>query len=343
VIFEIYGTEHFPTDDCAILKSIKEANENGVVMVGVAQAHKGGLQDEKFLKNYSDLGILIPNDMTIECAIAKLSYLLGKYKKDAKTIRKLMLKPLRGDVTVQEIDFFSRTSNNCINKILKIMDIDPKSEESNSISTFLTPVIINEFIKKQNLEMLKKFKNEIIMGEKYYHNKTNPLHVAACFGNIEIIQFLIECKVNINGYDEKNRTPLNISCINNHVEASRLLKSKGGKFNNNIQGLGIILTNLAYEGNLDAIKLFYQCGANLLGEDYNKRTLAHIAADEDRVDIIEFILENRLDIMKKDKWGDTPFSNASEILKETLLKYSVKETELKQNLSEESKENKEIK
>jgi len=64
-----------------------------------------------------------------------------------------------------------------------------------------------------------------------------------------------------------------------------------------------LLCFYAYDGDLESIKLFYECGANLIVGDYDKRTLAHIAASNGKTDIISFLINNaNLNIMIEDRW-----------------------------------------
>lgn len=68
-----------PRDRPRILEIMKEANERGVIIVNVSQCRKGLVST-----NYEcggmleSIGVVFAGDMTVECALAKLSYLLGK-------------------------------------------------------------------------------------------------------------------------------------------------------------------------------------------------------------------------------------------------------------------------
>ena len=68
-----------PSDRPNILKIIKEACDKGVIVVNVSQCRKGLVNSSyecgKILEN---LGMVLAGDMTVECALAKLSFLLGK-------------------------------------------------------------------------------------------------------------------------------------------------------------------------------------------------------------------------------------------------------------------------
>ena len=76
---ETYGSGNMPRDRPVILEIMKEANDRGVIIVNVSQCRKGIVSTNyecgKILEQY---GVVFAGDMTVECALAKLSYLLGK-------------------------------------------------------------------------------------------------------------------------------------------------------------------------------------------------------------------------------------------------------------------------
>lgn len=48
------------------------------------------------------MGVVSGDDMTVECAVAKLSYLLGKYK-DKALIKKLLHTNIKGELSYHDI------------------------------------------------------------------------------------------------------------------------------------------------------------------------------------------------------------------------------------------------
>lgn len=68
-----------PQDRPEIFKILQEANERGVIIVNVSQCRKGLVSTNyecgKILEKY---GVVFGGDITVECALAKLAYLLGK-------------------------------------------------------------------------------------------------------------------------------------------------------------------------------------------------------------------------------------------------------------------------
>ena len=78
VIIETYGSGNMSTDRKGILEILKEACNDGIIIVNVSQCRKGLLIDSYETSNIlSQIGVIFSGDMTVECALSKLSYLLG--------------------------------------------------------------------------------------------------------------------------------------------------------------------------------------------------------------------------------------------------------------------------
>lgn len=313
VILETYGVGNIPLNRPKIIEVIKKANDRGVIILNVSQCRKGEVTSYYEGGNYLEkLGVVFAGDITVECALAKLAYLLGK-KLDKKTIHRLLKKNLRGELTDSHEEFFSMQTNSFINSILDILDLNKKDKDSQLIFTTLVPSIINELIVQQNMEMLKKFENEISHIHFMDYTKKSPLHVAAKIGNLKIVEFLLKFKsIRINLLDSKKMTALNYACLYKKTHIAKLLKTKGAVLSeDSFLRLGSHFCKLAYEDDLDTLKLYYECGANIMAGDFEQRTVAHIAAAEGNVGIIKFLLEEaKLDINKKDRKGRSPLDDS---------------------------------
>ncbi len=193
------------------------------------------------------------------------------------------------------------------------MDLKKEDKESHLIINTLFPTIINELVEKNNFEMLRKLENEI----RHIHfddfTKKNPLHIAAINGNLEIAKFLFKFNnININSPDSNDMTPLNYACLHKKTALAKFLHENGAILNEQ-NSMGSLFCKLAYEGDLENIKLFHQCGANLMITDYDKRTLAHIASAECDYEIMEFLVkETDYNLLVYDRWNKTPLDDCSE-------------------------------
>ena len=264
VIIETYGNGNMPLNRPELLQIIKNAGDRGVIILNVSQCRKGEVTSSYETGSVLEkLGVVFAGDITVECALAKLAYLLGKnYEK--KTIQKLLKDNLRGELSLRQEEFFSFQSNSFINSILKMMDLN-RDKDSRIVLNSLVPSIIIELIEQENLETLKKFENEIRHIHFTEFSKKSPLHVAAKIGNEKIVKFLLKNpNIKVNMLDFNKMTPLNYACLHKNDKVAMLLRQNGGVLSEeSFSTLGGLFCKLAYKGELENLILFYNCGANL--------------------------------------------------------------------------------
>ncbi|GAA6055365.1 hypothetical protein JCM3770_001073 [Rhodotorula araucariae] len=99
VVLETYGAGNAPRRE-GLLSAFRDATERGVVIVNVTQCPTGAVASDIYAtgRALAAVGIVGGADMTTECALAKLSYLLSKPLTPAQ-VRKLIGQPLRGELT----------------------------------------------------------------------------------------------------------------------------------------------------------------------------------------------------------------------------------------------------
>lgn len=100
IVMRTYGSGNAPQYEW--LKDVlHEAVANNIVVVNISQCEIGSVEMSRYdtgnwLKEY---GVISGHDSTVECAVTKLMYLLGRFH-DKDKIKKYMQKSIRGEITV---------------------------------------------------------------------------------------------------------------------------------------------------------------------------------------------------------------------------------------------------
>ncbi|KAJ2375961.1 hypothetical protein IW150_002253, partial [Coemansia sp. RSA 2607] len=100
IVLETFGAGNAPDARPAILEALADASERGVVIVNVTQCQRGNVSDLYATARGLTTAKVVPGrDMTSECALTKLSYLLGRGLTPERC-RELLGRSLRGELTV---------------------------------------------------------------------------------------------------------------------------------------------------------------------------------------------------------------------------------------------------
>ena len=99
VILETFGSGNAPTND-EFLGAVRELVDKGLIVVNVTQCHAGRVDMDAYATGIAlkNIGVISGEDSTIEAALAKLYFLLGKYSENRDIVEGLM-KNIRGEIS----------------------------------------------------------------------------------------------------------------------------------------------------------------------------------------------------------------------------------------------------
>ena len=146
-----------------------------------------------------------------------------------------------------------------------------------------------------------------------FDDKETPLHVASRRGHADIAQLLLEHGADGNAQDENGRTPLFQSSRYGHVEVARILLEHGADTETgNIYGV-TPLGWASLEGHVEVTRLLLKHRADANAQDHNGWTTLHAASAFGRVGTARVLLEHHdgVDANARDANHSTPLHLAS--------------------------------
>ena len=143
------------------------------------------------------------------------------------------------------------------------------------------------------------------LAQVLHHNKSSleprgcceitPLHSAARCGDLEMVQVLLDCGVDINSQSESRNTPLDYGSQDGHrndARVARLLIAHGADPNaRNMRGYTPLHRASEY-GRIEIVRLLIEHGANVEVKDDEGRTPLDVATSQQHEDIINLLSEH---------------------------------------------------
>ena len=127
----------------------------------------------------------------------------------------------------------------------------------------------------------------------------SPLHSAASYGDLEMVQVLLDYKTDVNAQDDYNWTPI-------HDVSSRYY------FQDQVPNISISRPDVA--------RLLLERGADPNARMKNGLTPLHVAARDGRVEVARVLLKHGANVGAEDNKGRTPFQMASAAGKDDTMK-----------------------
>ncbi|KAJ9587973.1 hypothetical protein L9F63_018602 [Diploptera punctata] len=169
-------------------------------------------------------------------------------------------------------------------------------------------------------------------------NNWTALHVAAGYGDITVMEVLIDSGTNVDAIDDSHRTPLMIAALRDNTaavdylimnHASVEIKDKYG-FN--------ALHRAAYGGFADTVRVLIKNGyAEINVPNDLQEFPLHLAVDRNHTDVVRILLDNGVPVDPLDGMSRTPLHRAAEIGNIDIVKLLVENNADKSLRSSEGK------
>jgi ammonium transporter Rh len=145
-----------------------------------------------------------------------------------------------------------------------------------------------------------------------YDGRTG-LHLAACEGQIDVVKIFLDLSADPNPKDRWEKTPMDEAVKNGHQVVAEMLAKAGGNFGAELGRLEGDLINAAATNNLVEAGRLLKAGVDVNCHDYDKRTPLHLAVGNGNLDMVDLLMEYKVDANFKDRWGQSPLDEAKKM------------------------------
>lgn len=325
VILQTFGAGNMPTRRSDIIQALKEAIDRDVLIVNCTQCLKGQVDVHYATgKILYDIGIIPGSDMTSEAAMAKMCYVLGKDAWDYETKKKMLTMNLRGEMTVTRKSELKELE--IIPHIAKYLRVS-NSHEVQLLRDALLPPLVCHAAKENNIELLECLRESGAHFAIPDYNMRTPLHVAATYGNIAAVNYLLKHGTNVHTKDMWGCNALLCAIRARNIVCVEAIRKAGGVIDGNPKEIGMELCLAASLGDLLILKCFAAAGTNMREEDYDGRNALHLASSNNLPELVAYLLEIGLDPHEKDHNGTTSIDEAQKKdlkkIEEMLLNFKI--------------------
>jgi 60kDa lysophospholipase len=218
IVLETFGAGNAPQSP-DFLEALREAISRGVVIVNVTQCIKGGAMNMYSTgHSLAQVGVIFGGDMTPECALTKLSYLLGHPEYDPSTIARLMTESLRGEITIKnQYPDEDNTSQNPTQQHSLLGEILSSTLESchqslrKSTNDVLRPLLMHQAAANGDITALAELDSRrTYIDSADYQGKT-CLHIAIMNGKLNAVKWLVEHGANVHARDSFGNNSVSLS------------------------------------------------------------------------------------------------------------------------------------
>jgi len=185
--------------------------------------------------------------------------------------------------------------------------VDSTTEDATRVLLLCTAAKEN---RPEQIDQLLSGEGRKLVNKGDYDGRT-PLHVAAAEGNLSCIHKLLDTDADPNPTDRWGHTPLFDACNRKHTSCVTALTRFNAELRMDDVKLAALLCVEATMNRQEVVYTWLLAGCNANAADYDGRTALHAACSANALSTALTLLEFSADPNAKDRWGNTPQSDAA--------------------------------
>ncbi|XP_047740509.1 L-asparaginase 1 [Hyalella azteca] len=304
-VLQTYGAGNIPSNRTDILEVLQAAAARDVLIINITQCMHGGVEPiYETGEALEGAGVLMGLDMTPEAALAKLSYVLAK-DVDFATKKKMMQSNLRGEMTiVTTSDGAANEDDTSVDDIIahiaQALEL-ASLEDQRHLQELLVPTLFMNAVVNADLQRMDRLREHLEDVNQRDAMGTTFLHVAACEGALEVVEWLLLNGAVVHVRDAKGFTPLWAAVSCDQTKVIDLLVQTGAHLMELPTKVGEELVSAAATNNVKRIKSFVRAGADVDQPDTLGRTALHAACITGAKKVVRTLLEFGASTTRTDK------------------------------------------